>query len=97
MFFAPAGTPGRRFIAPARCYLTPRLSLTPPAALREDAHTLDKTVDALSAGQEQEVIFDNVQLKKDDHKLTATVDTRDAGSESKDDNNELKVSVRCQG
>ena len=54
-------------------------------------------MDGLDAGQEREVRFDNIQLKAGAHTLTAAADTADAVAEFTEDNNELKVTARCQG
>ena len=50
----------------------------------------------LEAGDQREVRFDDVRLKQGERKLTATVDPKNAVAEVRDDDNELKVTVRCQ-
>jgi subtilase family serine protease len=56
---------------------------------------LEQAVKGLEAGQEREVRFGDVRLKKGEHSLTAIADTKKATAESKEHNNELKVSARC--
>jgi hypothetical protein len=61
---------------------------------RDDA--FDLNVDGLDAGQERDVIFENVQMKKGEHTLKAIVDAEDAIDESRESNNELKATARCK-
>ena len=61
----------------------------------DDDDAFDATVDALKAGQEREVKFENVQLKKGQHTFKAVADPDHAVSESKDNNNELRIGARC--
>ena len=63
--------------------------------LTVDGDDLDATVESVRAGEEREVAFDKVQLKKGEHSLKAVADPDHALAESKDNNNELKVSARC--
>ncbi|MFN8636477.1 MAG: CARDB domain-containing protein [Chloroflexota bacterium] len=65
--------------------------------LSVDGNDMTATVDGLDAGQEREVRFDNVPLKMGAHTLTATADPEHTIDESKEDNNELKDTARCQG
>jgi subtilase family serine protease len=65
--------------------------------LTVDGNDLDATVDNLDAGQEREVGFEDVQLKSGEHTLKAVADAEHAIGESKEENNELKVTARCQG
>jgi hypothetical protein len=55
-----------------------------------------RTVPSLDAGKEASVEFGGVQLKKGERKLTATVDPQKVMNESKEDNNEIKISARCR-
>jgi len=62
---------------------------------------LEQTVDAgLEAGKELPVTFGGVRLKKGPRSLTATADatsgTSTGISESDENNNTLKVAVRCK-
>jgi subtilase family serine protease len=70
-------------------------SFTVRLAVDGDNH--DSAVDGVAAGREREVRFDNVQLKKGDHALAAVADPEHAISETREENNELKASARCQG
>jgi len=63
--------------------------------LTVDGDDVDASVAGLSAGQEQEVRFDDVRLKKGEHKLVALVDPEHAVHDSKDANDQGKVSARC--
>jgi hypothetical protein len=65
--------------------------------LSVDGDGLDQTVESVRAGEEREVSFENVPLRKGEHKLTASVDASGAVDEARDGNNDLKVTVRCQG
>jgi hypothetical protein len=65
--------------------------------LSVDGNDIAATVDGLDAGREREVRFESVQLKAGVHTLTAAADAEDAVAESNEDNNELKVTTRCQG
>jgi hypothetical protein len=56
----------------------------------------EQTVAGLDAGKEREVKLEDVRLKKGERKLTAVVDAKNTVSESKEDNNELKVTARCK-
>ncbi|HZO32585.1 MAG TPA: CARDB domain-containing protein [Chloroflexota bacterium] len=56
----------------------------------------EESVNGLEAGKEREVKFENVRLKKGDRTLLAVADATKAIAESKEDNNELKVTARCQ-
>jgi hypothetical protein len=62
----------------------------------DGGEAVEETVDGLEAGQEREVRFDDVRLKKGEHTLLAVADSTKAIAESKEDNNELKVTARCQ-
>ena len=65
--------------------------------LQADGNELSvESVDGLDAGKEREVRFEDVKLTKGEHKLTVTADAKTAVTESSEENNELKVSVRCQ-
>lgn len=64
--------------------------------LAVDGDDVDAAVDGLDAGQEREVRFDDVQLKKGERTLSAVADAEHAIAESKEDNNELKVTARCK-
>ena len=55
-----------------------------------------ESVNGLEAGKERELRFEDVRLKKGEHQLTAAVDSKKAVSESNEENNELKVTVRCK-
>jgi hypothetical protein len=63
-------------------------------AARDDA--MERSVSGLEAGQEREVRFEEVRLKKGEHELSATAAGKSNVGESKDDNNELKVTARCK-
>ena len=63
--------------------------------LSVDGDTLDQSVDALRAGAERKVSFDNLTLKKGQHTLRAVADPNHAVGQANDDGNELKVTVRC--
>jgi hypothetical protein len=63
--------------------------------LTVDGVDLDAGVLGLNAGQEREITFNDVQLKKGEHGLKAVADPARAIDETKDNNNELKVSARC--
>lgn len=56
----------------------------------------DKTVTGLDAGQEQAIAFEGIHLDPGEHKIRATADPEHAASESKEGNNERKISARCQ-
>jgi subtilase family serine protease len=62
----------------------------------DDDETIEKNVNGLDAGKEQEVRFGSVQLKKGEHELSATADAKETVAESNDGNNTLKVSARCK-
>ncbi len=62
----------------------------------DDDEAKEKLVADLEAGQEREVRFDDVRLKKGERKLAAIADAKGAVAESKEDDNELKVSARCK-
>ena len=51
--------------------------------------------DGLDAGKEHEVRFADVRLKEGERSL-AIADANKAIAETKDDNNELKVTARCK-
>jgi subtilase family serine protease len=53
-------------------------------------------VTGLEAGKELEVRFDDVKLKKGDRALTIAVDAKGAVTESKEDDNERKVTAQCK-
>jgi hypothetical protein len=55
-----------------------------------------KNVPSLDPGKDASVEFGGVQLKKGERKLAATVDPQKLVAESNDDNNELKIPVRCK-
>jgi hypothetical protein len=61
-----------------------------------DDEAKEKPVADLEGGQEREVRFDDVRLKQGERTLTAVADAKDALAESKEDNNELKVTARCK-
>lgn len=61
-----------------------------------EERTLEKSVLTLDPGNDLDVRFDDVRLKKGEHTLAATVDARKTIAESKEDNNELKVPVKCK-
>jgi hypothetical protein len=65
--------------------------------LAVDGNNVDAAVDNLDAGQEREIRFDDVPLKAGGHTLRAVADPEHAISESKEENNELKATARCQG
>ena len=52
-------------------------------------------VNGLGAGKESEVLFKDILLKKGEHTLKAVVDPEHKIDESKDNNNDLKINVRC--
>jgi hypothetical protein len=56
----------------------------------------ERSVSALDAGKQQDVLFDDIPLKKGEHRIDATVDAKKALTETNEDNNELKVTVRCR-
>ena len=60
----------------------------------DDDH--EKSIGSLEAGREQEVGFDDVRLKKGERELTATVDAKKTVSESNEDNNDLKITLKCK-
>jgi subtilase family serine protease len=60
-----------------------------------DDEAKEKSVDGLDAGQEHQVRFDDVRLKKGERTLLAIADPKNAITEAKEDNNELKVTARC--
>ena len=55
-----------------------------------------RTVSSLDPGKETNVEFNRVELKKGQRQLTAAVDPHKLIAESSEDNNELKISVRCK-
>jgi subtilase family serine protease len=61
-----------------------------------DGEDVDKTVDRLDSGQERELRFDGVQMKKGKHTLKAVANAEHAIAESREDNNELKVTATCK-
>jgi hypothetical protein len=65
------------------------------ARLVVDGDETDQTVESIRGGEEREVTFMNVQLKKGEHTLKAIADAEHAVDETKEDNNERKVSARC--
>ena len=62
----------------------------------DGGEAVEETVDSLEAGQERQVRFDEVRLKKGEHTLTATVAAKSAVAEANEDDNDLKVTARCQ-
>jgi hypothetical protein len=56
----------------------------------------EELADGLDAGKEHEVRFDDVRLTKGERTLLVIADAKGAIAESKEDNNELKVTARCQ-
>ena len=62
----------------------------------DGGEAVEETVDGLEAGQEREVRFDDVRLKKGERTLLAIADAKGAVSESNEDNNERKLTARCQ-
>jgi subtilase family serine protease len=62
-----------------------------------DGDNREATVDRLDAGKEREVSFPNLPLTAGQHTLTAAVDPGQSVSESSDDNNDLRVTARCNG
>jgi hypothetical protein len=56
----------------------------------------EEPVADLATGQEREVRFDDIRLKKGEHTLTALADGKGAVAESKEDNNEKKVTANCK-
>ena len=62
----------------------------------DQAEAEEKTVSGLDAGKEQEVRFDDVRLRKGERTLTVATDAKNAVSESKEDNNERKVTATCK-
>ena len=78
--------------APARPGL-PR----PPRGGRRRWHGEEEVLaDGLDAGKEHEVRFADVRLKEGERSLPAIADANKAIAETKDDNNELKVTARCK-
>ena len=61
-----------------------------------DEDAKEELVANLEAGREREVRFDDVGLKQGERTLTAIVDAKQAVAESKEDNNQLKVTARCK-
>jgi hypothetical protein len=57
---------------------------------------IEKTAAAIDAGQEREVRFGDVRLKKGDRQLTALADATQSITEANEDNNERKVTARCE-
>jgi subtilase family serine protease len=55
-----------------------------------------KSVAQLDAGDELELRFDDVRLKKGEHKLAATTDLKGSAADSTQENDWVKVTVRCQ-
>ena len=53
-------------------------------------------MDGLEAGQEHEVRFDDVRLNEGERTLLVIADANKGIAESKEDNNELKVTARCK-
>ncbi|HZO25628.1 MAG TPA: CARDB domain-containing protein [Chloroflexota bacterium] len=62
----------------------------------DGGEAVEETVDSLEPGQERQVRFDEVRLKKGEHTLTATVAAKSAVAEANEDDNDLKVTARCQ-
>jgi hypothetical protein len=62
----------------------------------DDDDAEERTVESLNPGADKDVRFDDVRLKKGDQTLTAIADARKAVAESKEDNNELKATVKCE-
>jgi hypothetical protein len=60
-----------------------------------DREELDQTVESLRAGEEREVLFERILLKKGEHTFKAVADAEHAVDETREENNERKVSVRC--
>jgi hypothetical protein len=60
-----------------------------------DGNELDETVENVRAGEEREIVFENLQWKKGEHTLRVTVDAERAVDESREDNNDRKVTARC--
>jgi hypothetical protein len=56
----------------------------------------ERSVSALDAGKQQDVSFDDIPLKKGEHRITVTVNANKALTETNEDNNELKITVRCR-
>jgi subtilase family serine protease len=46
-------------------------------------------------GKEVVVVFENLRLRAGERQLTAIVDANKTIDETREDNNELKVAVRC--
>ena len=65
--------------------------------LTVDDDATGTTMDGLDAGQDREVRFDNVHLKQGGRTRRAVADSEHAIPKFKEDNNELKVTARCQG
>jgi hypothetical protein len=57
---------------------------------------IEQSVASLAAGQEREVRFEDVRLKKGEHQIAASVAGKNKGGDATADNNELKVTARCQ-
>jgi subtilase family serine protease len=68
------------------------------STLKQPAQPSDlvEAVTGLEAGKEIEVRFDGVRLKKGQHVLVAYADPKGTVAESKDDNNELRVTPACK-
>lgn len=62
----------------------------------DDDDPVEQAVPTLAAGAEREVKFDDVRLKKGDRVLTVAADAKKSVAESNEDNNELKVTVKCK-
>ena len=60
-----------------------------------DGAEVDATVNNVGAGEERDVLFENVTLKKGGRTLTAIADAERTIDESNEDNNERKISARC--
>jgi hypothetical protein len=60
-----------------------------------DGAEADTTVDALAAGQEREVTFENIEMRKGERTLKAAADPARAIDESDEANNERKLTARC--
>jgi subtilase family serine protease len=60
-----------------------------------DGDETDATVDNVRAGEEREVRFENVQLKKGERTLKAIADAERTIDETREENNDFKVSARC--
>jgi CARDB protein len=64
--------------------------------IEDEADVPEKTVAGLDIGKEAEVAFNDVQFKKGEHHLTVNADTRGAIAEANENNNEMKITVRCK-